>query len=133
MQRFRAKTFVSCFAVLPVIHPSLFRSYLKNSFGSFIPAIACQNACRGLAQRDVGRLDGRRHARPLLGIFVLCCRQHQRGLFGLHVGQREPAEQREPGQCLIRALRPSICKELFLSFYTKGSSSWSISWLNVRR
>ena len=95
---------------------------LSKTFLSVIHSSDClPSTCRGLAPRVVGGLVERRHARSLLVFLVLCCRQHQRGLLGLHVGQREPVEQREPRQCLIRALRPASTRSRFLSFRSRRS------------
>ncbi len=115
-RRFCTKIFVSYSAVPLVIYPSLFRGCV-GFLGAFIPAIAIRS-CRGLPQRIVGSLDECRRARSLLGFFVLRGWQYQREPLGLRLGRREPAEHRQPRERPLRALRPSICKELlFLISY----------------
>ncbi len=69
--------------------------------------------CRGLPPQRVGSLDERRHGGRLLGLFVLRGRQRQRGLPELQIGQRQPAEQHEPCQRLVRALRPASTRAVF--------------------
>ena len=75
-----------------------------------IPAIAI-HACYGQPQQCDGSLGGCRHPVVVLGFVLLCRRQQQRGQPS-HLRNRGPsAAQCESFGRLLRALRPSICRQ----------------------
>ena len=91
----------------PAVHPSLRRGFSPEHSIQRLPFIGGQPPPRD------GSLGGRRRGGHRVVFVVLRCRQSQRGQSVVPLGQREPAEQQQSGQRLLRALRPASTGAVF--------------------
>ena len=89
------------------------------------------NACCGLPRQFDGSLGLRRRARPRLVIVVQLRRQPQRGAHVVPLGSREPLGQQQPGERLLRALRPASAGCFY--FLDFPSRSFCSSYMRSRK
>lgn len=109
----------------PAVHPSLRRGFSPEHSIQRLPFIGGQPPPRD------GSLGGRRRGGHRVVFVVLRCRQSQRGQSVVPLGQREPAEQQQSGQRLLRALRPASAGCFY--FLDFPSRSFCSSYMRSRK